>query len=326
MPSDSSDRDLVTISEVEPTLEGFIRYQARYMMSELERYRREANERGDVPPLSSLTAQHAALCAHLHSEVDELVRCVNWKIHQQTQPASLQDIAYEVVDIMKFLLNVMAIHRIGPKQLIEAFQEKSLIVERRRRIESLKHDAALGRLGPALIVDLDGVLAARDTALIALACKVKTDEFHSLQEYKEAYGQAEYERLKDAFYRLRSFADLTVCEAAAEAVRRAHAKKVPIIVATSRDIKRYPTIEYDTHVWLDRAKIPYDGIVFSSEKERALTFVHPKSIALDDEESHVAKLTFVCTAVQFFMASTLDDAVSDLVERRRLWAEGQLKA
>jgi hypothetical protein len=292
------------------------------MRSELDRYHREAEDRGEAPPLSNINAQHAALCAHLHSEVDELVRCANWKIHQQTQPAPRTDIAYEIVDIAKFLMNVMAIHGITAAEFVNAFKAKSFVVERRRRIEAVKHDARLGRLGPALVVDLDGVLAARDTALLTVAKGLHNQPFASTREYREKFGQAAYERLKDMFYRSGGFAGLWVCEAAAEQLRRAHAHGIPIIVATSRDIRRYPTVEFDTHLWLDLNHLPYDGIVFSAEKERALTFVHRDSIAVDDEAEHVSKLTFVCTAVQFFMADVLKDAVDELLLRRERWSRG----
>ena len=80
-----------------------------------------------------------------------------------------------------------------------------------------------------------------------------------------------------------------------QALRKAAAMRgVPILLLTSRDVKRYPHLEFETHEWLRRANVPHDAVCFATEKERAITWVDPRSVAVDDEKEHLDKMLLVC--------------------------------
>lgn len=288
--------------------------QRNHWHAEYARYCAEAKELGRPPPLPDVNSQHLAICQHLHSEIDELVRCANWKVHQQTKPASKATATLEMVDVFKFLLTLMAIHDISADAFVAAFMDKSRVVARRVAVERMRHAATCGRLPPLLVCDLDGVVCARDTALLAFIHAQTRTAYDSTGAVKAAVGQHGYERLKDAFYEAGGFKTAMVVEAAANSLRYAKAKDVTILIVTARDIKRFPTIEVDTYRWLDDNNIPADAVLFAAEKERAIAGLVPRlSIAIDDEEQNVVRLRYVCRAERYYMNDVLDTAIDDLV-------------
>ena len=231
---------------------------------------------------------HLKLCRHLQGEVDELVRCADWKIHQRGSMANQRSITFECVDVFKFLLTLLILHDVSPITFFKAFMEKSLVVKRRVWVEHLKALAAKGR--PMLLCDLDGVLCDRDVHLLGYA-NAKHPGSDSVSAWKRAHGQRAYEMLKAEFYESGGFQRVPPKSESIEALREA---KAPVLILTSRDIKRFPHLEYETYKWLDEQGVPYLGVVFASEKERAVLWVPPTSVAIDDEQEHLDKLSLVC--------------------------------
>lgn len=329
--------------------------QERHWNSELIRYGYSRISINDVPqPVDLSPAQvndlHLRLCTHLSGEIEELVRTADWKIHSKGSLATTRTILQEIIDVQKFLINLAVLHGVTPDEFEEAFDQKSDVVEQRVLLEVMKQKAADGKLGPVLVCDLDGVLCARDTALIRFAnarcgticreCDLarmpgdhcacgtctrcgKYKEFmrevppvKSTSEFRANYGQKAYETLKRDFYESGGFLTTWVCVAALNSLKRARASGIPILICTSRDIKRYPHLEYETHKWLAYNGVPYDGIIFAAEKERALTWIDRRSIAIDDEQEHIDKLVFVCDAHKYYMNDPLEWAVTKLWEIR----------
>lgn len=267
--------------------------------------------------LAEVNRLHGALCTHLHGEVDELVRCGDWKIHQRGEIAQKGDIVQEAVDVFKFLINLMLLHGVSPVEFYEGFARKSTVVEKRVPLEVMKEQSKAGTLGPILICDLDGVLCARDTALLRFAKQVTGLDYESLQAYKQQQGQREYEGLKRIYYRLNGFLHVPIVEATKTEIVRARDLGIPILFATSRDIKRFPQLEWETHAWLASHQVPYDAIVFGAEKEIALAWLNDRrSIAVDDELEHVEKLVYVCEARHFTTTVALRNAVDELAALR----------
>lgn len=276
----------------------------------------------DLSTPKARDAFHLALCRHLHGEVDELVRCVDWKIHARGETSSPRTIAQECVDVAKFLINIMLLHGISARDFVVAFHEKSTVVEKRVALEEMRLKADRGELGPILVCDLDGVVCARDTALMSFAVRRASEDIgpkhlQTTHQYRELFGQRQYEQLKRDFYESGGFLVCDVVVAARKTLTVAkEGYAIPILICTSRDVKRYPHLEWETHEWLRRNAVPYDAIVFSAEKERALTWIPRESIAVDDEEEHVSKLAYVCDARKYYMNDILDAACLDLASKR----------
>jgi hypothetical protein len=249
----------------------------------------------------SVNDLHLRLCAHMHSEIDEITRCADWKLHAAGSMAPRSHIVEECVDVWKFMLNLLVLHDISPDEFRTAFEEKSFVVERRVELERLKARCAASPT-PMLICDIDGVLCDRDEGLLAFAVlnrhgeELAEDEsFDSVTEWKHAHGQAKYEALKRDFYLDGGFLRASPILRSIEALREAAAPRdMPILLLTSRDVKRYPHLEFETHEWLRRAKVPHDAVCFATEKERAITWVDPRSVSVDDEGEHLDKMILVC--------------------------------
>lgn len=242
---------------------------------------------------------HLRLCAHMHSEIDEITRCADWKLHAAGSMAPRSHIVEECVDVWKFVLNLLVLHGIEPDEFRTAFEEKSFVVERRVELERLKARCAASPT-PMLICDIDGVLCNRDEELLAFAemrglSDPNHEEIDSVSEWKQAHGQARYEALKRNFYLDGGFLRASPMLRSIQALRKAAAiRGVPILLLTSRDVKRYPHLEFETHEWLRRANVPHDAVCFATEKERAITWVDPRSVAVDDEKEHLDKMLLVC--------------------------------
>lgn len=244
---------------------------------------------------------HLRLCAHMHSEIDEITRCADWKLHAAGSMAPRSHIVEECVDVWKFVLNLLVLHGIEPDEFRTAFEEKSFVVERRVELERLKARCAASPT-PMLICDIDGVLCNRDEELLAFAEThdhgkgIAVDEMiDSVTDWKLAHGQAKYEALKRDFYLDGGFLRASPMLRSIQALRKAAAMRgVPILLLTSRDVKRYPHLEFETHEWLRRHAVPHDAVCFATEKERAITWVDPRSVAVDDEKEHLDKMLLVC--------------------------------
>lgn len=314
-------------------LEEQYRRQARHQASEYARYGTPLLDAMHSPLASygvmavdpaAINQMHASLCAHLHGEVDELVRCGDWKLHARGEMAPKSSIIQEIVDVQKFLYNLMLLHGIKPEEIDVGFHQKSDVVERRVGLEILKAKAKGGELGPVLVLDLDGVLCDRDTELLKFAYFQDAGDgdpgYESTQQFRQAHGQRAYEQLKRDFYLDGGFSRCGIFDDARRAIDdgriRVHG---PVIFCTSRDVKRYPQLEWETHAWLDAHGIRYDAIVFSAEKERALAWLDRDSVAVDDEVEHVDKLAYVCRSVLYESVRDLDSAILSWRYARETW-------
>lgn len=248
----------------------------------------------------SVNDLHLRLAAHMHSEIDEITRCADWKLHAAGSMAPRSHIVEECVDVWKFMLNLLVLHGIEPDEFRTAFEEKSFVVERRVELERLKARCAASPT-PMLICDIDGVLCDRDEELLAFAetqehaSGFMSKEATSVTEWKRIKGQAKYEALKRDFYLDGGFLRASPMLRSILALRKAaQMHGVPILLLTSRDVKRYPHLEFETHEWLRRHDVPHDAVCFATEKERAITWVDPRSVAIDDEREHLDKMLLVC--------------------------------
>lgn len=257
-----------------------------------------------------VNAMHMRLAHHLSSEVDELLRCSDWKLHatRRNGPIDKREVTAECVDLWKFMLNLLALHGVQPEAFYREFQRKSYVVEQRVKYEQMRLDTET----PVFICDLDGVLCDRDTVMLALYDTEYNNECVDLSAVKEELGREGYERFKHDFYRRGLFQTapqigknrIQLDRIAAEAVGR-------ILICTSRDVKRFPFLEYETYAWLQQYNVPYDAVVFDVEKDRATMWAPKTSVFVDDEEEHLRAMSLVCSVYRDHqMAIAVDDYLS----------------
>jgi len=78
-----------------------------------------------------------------HKEISEVLDCIPWKSHRryETKEIDMKELESELIDVVKFLMNVMYIWGIDSEKFIEAFYKKSKEVEERYEKEKdhIKH-------------------------------------------------------------------------------------------------------------------------------------------------------------------------------------------
>ena len=240
-------------------------------------------------------ALHHSLCSHMIAECQELMDCRPWMLHKKPPAMSKYTTTTEMVDVFKFLLNLMILHGVTPTEFSAAFNQKSLVVEDRIRTEVFVRS----RPGPVLVCDLDGVLVDRDSQLLEFIRKSTEAPEISLEEAKKRIGPRLYERYKYQFYDSDSFYN---CKPYPDAVKMYQAlkKDIPVVILTARDVKRHAGIHYYTLKWLRDNFIEYDALIFYEEKDKALVgWCDPQSIAIDDEERQVERMNRICDAWKY---------------------------
>jgi hypothetical protein len=78
-----------------------------------------------------------------HKEISEVLDCLPWKSHRKyaSKEINMEELESELIDVVKFLMNVMYIWSIDSKKFVEAFYKKSKEVEERyeREKDHIKH-------------------------------------------------------------------------------------------------------------------------------------------------------------------------------------------
>ena len=68
----------------------------------------------------------------LHQELAEVMNSIKWKsYHKYDKIYSVHDTQEELIDCLKFLLNLLIIWDMKPEDILKKFNEKSDIVEKR---------------------------------------------------------------------------------------------------------------------------------------------------------------------------------------------------
>lgn len=295
--------------ETQMTLEAMIAYQKKFQAGELARI---------FPKGYDKTALHHYLCSHIMSETQELMDCVPWMLHKPIGRGQLTRKAtvVEMIDIFKWLLNVMDLHEVTAEEFYREFCEKSAVVESRIRATKF----ALSNPGPCLILDMDGVLVDRDTRLLAFINK-KVQEgmqevFTTLSRAKSTMGQRTYEKLKTEFYQGTYFKECVGIAEVCDQVRKPLG--IPVVILTARDVKNHPGLHFQTIEWLHKNDIQYDALICMGEKAKALAaWCDERSVFVDDDKHNVDDVANVCHSVIYTHPATVRDAIKKVQDARK---------
>ena len=78
------------------------------------------------------------LCAH--QELAEVMNSMNWKsYHLYEKEYPVEHIKEEIVDTLKFVLNLCIVWGMNPEEIVKEFNRKSDIVEERIKLKNGKH-------------------------------------------------------------------------------------------------------------------------------------------------------------------------------------------
>ncbi len=235
---------------------------------------RKFNDFFRVPELMDSKQKQSAtrdLCLELISEVDELLRETNFKLHRKaTGRITRSNLREEWIDIFKYWLSIGQLWGFSVDDFIEEYDRKSQVCLQRfvqeTRLDLINQDNLVA-------LDIDGVLADYPRSFQNFI-KDKTGVWIEIQsydlydEYGAMLGREKISELKHEYRETGQKRDIPVCSGAKDLCDRIHAAGLNIVFLTSRPVKQYGRIFSDTLYWLEsnELKQPGDAVIFDSDK------------------------------------------------------------
>lgn len=252
------------------------------------------------PPTGSMfpeqSRQTKEMLIHMMSEMDELLRCTEWKSHRKMNPKPNQDqVKNELTDIFKYFISLCLIWDVSPKELIKDYWRKSMVCRQRYSEEfcqSLDKDIAL--------IDIDGVLADYVKGILiwikrnypVLAKNVDRCRKESLwvDATSLRIDDQRFQEIKHHFRTSRGKADLPLVQNAQRFLRECKSKGLSVVLLTSRPIDKYPNIYTDTLEWLNKNELLFDYLWWAVDKKEAILSKNIRTkikFAVDDDSKYV---------------------------------------
>ncbi len=239
-----------------------------------------------------IVEKHKTFCLSLHDEVAQLSNAVHYKDHrQEISPVDRQRVLYETIDIMRYSLATLNLWGITHKEFLDGFyaRDASLWDKKNRALSSWSGQKVA-------IVDVDDVIARfREGFFAWLNDRFDLDLSVDLPEYYYSgpVGSMTGEEAFSLFIDEGGFRDLKANNNVIETLQDLKKEGYWIQLLTARPDDNLKCM-YDTYHWLEKEKIPYDNLAFSSEKYRWLSdkpfFKNNKiSFAIDDSPKHASE-------------------------------------
>ena len=239
-----------------------------------------------------LTKEYVLLAV---DEMMELLKEVNYKHHiMHRKPLIKSNILEEIIDTFKYLLSIVLLYGFTPEEFMQAFFDKSDIVDKRWEEERVVWGDKL------LAVDIDGVLAnymagyftyLNDSGLIGKQ-QIKC---HFSYNIAEVYGIPKdiEEEAKRNFQESGGFKWLFAYPNASKVLIYAKELGYKIALVSARPYLEIRRIHSDTLYWLRENNIPYDAIFWGKDKADIvfsnLYPIKPKWF-IEDRDKHAIEL------------------------------------
>jgi dimeric dUTPase (all-alpha-NTP-PPase superfamily) len=235
---------------------------------------------------------------HITSEFDELLSSMgSWKTHKlrKESPPKISGIVEELVDIVKFVINIALIWGITPEKFATKWREKTLVNKykllQEKTLMSLKNK-------PVAIFDIDGVLNDFPSKWVSFV-NSKTGNNFTIEQFLEISKLIPYDKyiqLKHEFFE--NYSDqVEFTNEARWVLSEIKRKGVSIVLLTSRPISEYKKFYYEMISKLVKSNIPFDALIEDREKglrimkdfENVLFFVDDDPYYVDDVKSYGIK-------------------------------------
>jgi len=213
------------------------------------------------------------LTVFIQEELIEALQCQNYKSHRKNiNTLNRENILYELVDIQKYLIQYVQLYWFTEEQFFSAFKEKSEIVKQR-----FEQEKRMPKLENIIWVDIDGVLGDYAKTFINFVNKnYKTNydwkDVKSLDFQTELWLDYETYRNIKHEYRQRGYEwwKLMVYDGASEFLKELRNKGYKIVILTSRPVKEYSKIYFETMQWLRDNDLVFDHVIFDEKKNERL--------------------------------------------------------
>jgi hypothetical protein len=225
----------------------------------------------------------------IHREADELLDELPWKHHRLYEDVNIvrTNVLEEIIDIVKFGLAAARTFNFTAEEVVEAFDQKSNVVEDRWRQE---HDHADLR-SPVVLVDLDGVLSEYPKPFLDFVFDHTGERFRDMahidtespsikRAMKHLYRQSGIKRILPPI-----LSSIQACQVLDRA-------GYSVVIMSQRPYHLYSRIYGDTMFWLNANNVPYKRLIFTADKGYRLVASQLKdkvAFAVDDDE-HVVKV------------------------------------
>jgi len=223
----------------------------------------------------------------LLSETTELLEEINWAKWKRKKDVISSNVSEEIIDIMKFLLNICILWGIDHKQFYDEFVRKSMVVGQRAKQKRLMDDLRQHHT-PVCALDLDGTLVDYPRCWIDYVNKIKKTNFDDLFDMRNKLDKMEYLELKDRYRKSGIKQHLPMIRGAKRFVDKLSKLGYSIIIITKRPYKRYYRIFADTKISLDSNKIKYDAILFDDNKHKTIVSEFPGLSFIVEDNRRIA--------------------------------------
>jgi len=224
-------------------------------------------------------------------ELYELLQETNWASEWKGKKDVIKlNILQELIDTIKFILNICLVQGFDDEMFMEEFERKSLVVEQRfkqmKALEKIKLDKT-----KVCAIDLDGVLVKYPDNWINYINKIKKTSFKTLFDVKKNIDKEEYMSLKHQFREEGYEGNAQLYEGSKEFIDKLKSLGYSIVILTKRPYKKYFRLFADTKINLDKAEIFYDAIIFNDEKHKIIIKEFPQlEFIVEDNRSIAAEV------------------------------------
>ncbi len=257
---------------------------------------RDKKQTGDEPQTKFWTKQYLL---GLVSEVDEVLREINWKEHRANKPNIEQyNLALEMADLTKYVLSLWELWGWDLEDVLRITLDKTWWVQYRSDMELTPDPVGKN----VIVADLDGTLADWRRSFILWMEKehnmvLPDDPDTSLQLDSDlAWTYPEYSQWKDEFEREGGYAHLVPYTDGISTIQQLQDfEDAYLIVYTARPEHQYKRIWWDTYVWLEQHGIHPDKLIIGAEPRVLLAHRlqdQNKVVLFDDNPDLIIRAAF----------------------------------
>jgi len=227
------------------------------------------NFTGPEPDKTAWTQQYLL---GLVSEIDEVLREINWKPHRNAyKEVNPDNLGQELADLTKYVLSLWILWGFKAEDMLTYVTNKSKVLE---FLYTQEHRPPLG--WPVVVCDLDGVLAnyqwgflkwVKDSGQWDLdddACQRAVYSLH--MDLTLGIPNVKYEQMKRAFEEWGGFLRLPPYPGIPTLIGVLKETQAHLVVVTARPMYQRKRLSMDTLLWLEQQGLSVEGLYFDEDK------------------------------------------------------------